>query len=70
MPPLRDLLGDDAALRAVVATTPPREMARRINGAMAGALDIVDALISRIFDLYIELWGPLYAEEFRQALKR
>ncbi len=70
MPPLRDLLGDDGALRAVVAVTPPRVMARRINGAMAGALDIVDELVTKIFILYVELWGAPYAEEFFQALKR
>lgn len=70
MPPLRDLLGDDGALRAMVAVMPPREMARRINGAMAGALDVVDELIIKIVALYVELWGLTYAEEFRQALKR
>ena len=69
MPPLRDLLADDVALRALIATTPPRVLARRINGSMGGSLDLVRELIDRIMLLYVELWGLAYAEEFRQELK-
>lgn len=69
MPPLRDLLDDKAALRALVNSTPPRVLARRINGSMAGSLDLVEELIDEIILLYCELWGLAYGEEFRQALK-
>ncbi len=69
MPPLRDLLDDKAALRALVKSTPPRVLARRINASLAGSLDLVEELIDEIILLYFELWGLAYGEEFRQELK-
>ena len=70
MPPIRELLSNEAALRAVVAATPPRVLARRINASLAGSLDLVDDVLRVVFRLYVETWGLAHALEFQQELKR
>ncbi len=71
MPPIGDLLNDDAKLRLAVQQTRPNRMAQLVNSIDDGyGLTEVRRLIRRIYELYIEEWGLAFAAEFMQHLGR